>query len=112
VIVLDQDPDNSNLYNVLLWVDVPTARQRYYANPNAASAWKDALATDVQLLQTGAVLEQTSAENFPSGTTMNQVMQYLQARWQNFQNQINAVNPWLHYGSNWDGTNWTVTTGG
>ena len=111
IIVLDQPEGNSLSYNVAFWADVPSARQTYYADPNATSAWKGVLASDLSAIQSGAVVESMISHQLPPGTTMAQVMSYLQVQWQNYQNQINNYNPWLHYGSTWDGTSWVVTTG-
>jgi hypothetical protein len=110
VIVLDQPNGNPLSYNAIFWADVPAARQPYYANPNATSAWLNVQAADLTALQNGSMVEQVLTHQLPSGTTMAQAMSYLQAQWQNYQNQITNYNPWLHYGSTWDGTQWVVTT--
>ena len=44
------------------------------------------------------------------GASAAQIKADLQARWQTFQNEIANANPWLYYGTFWDGTSWT--TGG
>jgi hypothetical protein len=111
IIVLDQPQGNSLSYNVIFWADVPAARQSYYTNKDAVSAWSGALATDQSALQSGAMVELVQPHQLPPGTTMAQVMAYLQNQWQSYQNQVTNYNPWLHYGSTWDGTSWVVTTG-
>jgi hypothetical protein len=110
VIVLDQPLGNTNAFNVALWADVPTARQSFYANPGAVSAWKGAIAADTTALQNGTMVEQVLPHVMPPGTSLAQVEAYLQNQWQNFQTQITNFNPWVHYGSTWDGTTWTIAS--
>jgi hypothetical protein len=112
IIVLDQPAGNPNTYTVVFWADVPTARQPFYTDTNAKSAWSGATATDIQNLQNGSVVELVQAHQMPPGTTLAQIETYLAAQWQNYQTNITNYNPWIHYGSTWDGTTWTVTTGG
>ena len=81
VIVLDQPQGNTNAFNVALWADVPTTRQSFYANPNAASAWKGAIAADTTALQSGAMVEEVKPHIMPSGTSLAQVEAYLQNQW-------------------------------
>ena len=111
VIVLEQPPDNPSAYRYVLWADVPVERQSFYANANAKSAWREALTADNAALQNGSVVEEVSVQSVPTGTSLIQVENFLQARWQAFQDKITSSNPWLHYGSTWDGSAWTVVTG-
>ena len=112
VIVLDQHADDPNTYNVILWGDVPPARQSRYANANAKSAWSGATAADNTNLQTGVMVEQLFSQRIPAGTPLPQIETFLQNAWQNFQNQINNTNPWVRYGTTWDGTTWAVLNNG
>jgi hypothetical protein len=111
IIVLDQTPEDANTYNFVLWADVPAARQTYYANPNAKSAWSGATTTDNTNLQTGLVAERVFAQRVQAGTTLAQIEAFMQTQWQNYQSYVNSYNPWIHYGSTWDGNTWTVLTG-
>jgi hypothetical protein len=110
IIVLDQPDGNPNSYNVVFWADVSAARQSFYANTAATSAWAGATATDIQALQNGSVVETVQPHQMPSGTTLAQIEAYLQGQWQNYQTKITNYNPWIHYGSTWDGTTWTVAS--
>jgi hypothetical protein len=110
VIVLSQTLEDLNTYNVALWADVPVARQTFYANPNAKSAWDGATTTDNTNLQNGSVIERVITQRLTPGTSRAQFEAFLQTAWQNFQNQVTNVNPWSVYGSNWDGTTWTLVT--
>lgn len=111
VIILDQPTGDSNLYRYAMWADVPAARQSFYANAAAKSQWLGATTTDNQNLQSGAMVEQVVTQRVPPGSTIAQIEGFLQTAWTNFQAQINAANPWIHYGSTWDGTTWTILTG-
>jgi len=111
VIFLDQAAASGG-YNVVLWADVPVARQSFYANAAATSAWLGAQAADNTALQNGSVVEQVTPHVFPPGTNISQIESYLQNQWQNFQDHITNYNPWLHYGSTWDGTTWNLVTNG
>src|SRR6266516_819663 len=111
VIILEQPPDNASAYKYVLWADVPVVRRSFYANANAKSAWTGATTADNTALQDGSVAEEVSIQSVPIGTSLIQVENFLQARWQAFQDKITSSNPWLHYGSTWDGVTWTVVTG-
>lgn len=110
VIILGQDPINVNTYNVLYWADVPAARQPFYANSAAVSAWAQATTVDNQNLQSGAVVESATVQTFPAGTVIGTIETYLQNEWSKYQAYINNFNPWIHYGSTWDGTTWNITS--
>jgi hypothetical protein len=112
VIVLDQVNGDPTIYRYVLWADVPAARQTYYAAANAASVWKGATATDNTNIASGAMAEQVSELRVPSGWTIAQVEAQLQSLWQTYSTYISNYNPWIHYGSTWDGNTWTVVTGG
>lgn len=108
IIVLTQMQPND--YDVVFWADVPAARQTFYANPSAKSAWAGATTTDNTNLQTGVMVEQQQMVRVPPGTTLAQAQAFLQAQWQTFQTYITNNNPWAHYGSTWDGTTWVMAT--
>lgn len=111
VIILDQPDGDPSNYNYALWADVPAARQSFYANPSAVSAWKGALAADNTALQNGSVIELVTSQRVPPGSSLAQIETFLQNRWQDYQTFITNYNAWSHYGSTWDGTTWTVVTG-
>ena len=118
VIFLAGTPDDPNTWQAALWADVPTARQSFYAHhtptgdPPYTSAWSGATAADNANLQNGLVTERVITQRVPPGTTITQVETFLQNQWQQFQNEITNYNPWVHYGSTWDGTTWTVLSNG
>lgn len=106
VIVLDQD---DRTFHYVLWADVPVARQPFYANPAAVSAWKDALPADNAQLVSGAVTEKTGSVVFPTGTGIAASQAALQDLWQSFQSRVTNDNMWIRYGSTWDGATWVMT---
>jgi len=110
IIVLAQPPDDPSSYTFALWADVPAARQRFYANPNAKSAWLDATSQDNLNLQGGEVVETIVTQRVPAGTSISQMQVFMQSVWSSYQAQINAANPWVRYGSTWDGTTWSIVT--
>jgi hypothetical protein len=112
VIVLAQTPGDPNGFNILFWADVPSARQTYYANPNAKSLWAGATTADNQNLQSGAVVELATEAHYVPGTPLTQIESDVQARWQSYQNSIINSNPWIRYGSTWDGATWTILSNG
>jgi hypothetical protein len=111
VIFLAGTPDDPNTWQAALWADVPGARQSFYAQPTTyISAWSGATAADNTNLQNGSVVEQVITQRVPPGTSISQIEAYLQSVWQNYQNSITNNNPWVHYGSTWDGTTWNIVT--
>jgi len=112
VIFLAATPDDptQNTWTALLWADVPASRQTFYASANKTSAWSGATAADNTNLQNGSVVEQAITQRVPPGTNISQIENYLQAVWSNFQNDVTNNNPWVHYGSTWDGTTWNIVT--
>ena len=109
IIILEQDRNDANQYRYALWADVPLARQPFYANASAVSAWRDALTSDTTNLQSGAVAEKVSVLKIAPGSTVAQIEAFLQQTWTLYAAEIAAANPWVVYGSNWDGAVWTVT---
>ena len=109
IIILEQDRNDVNQYRYALWADVPVARQPFYANASAVSAWKNALTADNTALQDGSVVEKVSVLKIAPGSTVAQIETFLQQTWTLYQAEITAANPWVAYGSNFDGTVWTIT---
>ena len=89
-----------------LWADVPVSRQPFYAQVGKVSAWKDASIAENTALATGQVAEFIDVVAIDG--TIVQVRDALQARWQDFQTDIINSNPWVRYGTSWDGTTWVA----
>jgi hypothetical protein len=108
IIILDKLESARTQFRVVLWADVPAARQAFYANPQAVSAWKDALPADVSAIQSGAVAERVIIYSVDGSPTIAAIQSQLETAWTAYQAEITARNPWNRYGSNWDGVTWTL----
>lgn len=106
VIVLEKLPE-ANRYRYALWAAVPAARQAFYASPDATSAFKNASQAELDALKAGSVVERTDVISVAAGTSLATIQAELQATWQRFQDEITSSNPWVRYGTSWDGNNWT-----
>ena len=95
------------VYDVAYWLAVPTARQPFYADPNATSAWSGASAGEIAALQNGSVVEMVFTYQVSGTQTLTQIKTALQNIWTTLQSNITARNLWDRYGSFWDGTTWT-----
>ena len=108
VIILEQL--DTRTYRYALWVNVPVPRQPFYAKSGAISAWTGASVAENAAIASGAVAEHVDHFNVPEGTGLPAVRALLETQWQGFQARITADNPWVRYGTFWDGISWT--TGG
>lgn len=108
-IILDKIPGDRPQYRVVFWADVPAARQAFYADPTATSQWKDASASDIAALRSGAVAEHVEIVSADPPLSLAQAQTLVAAAWQTFQDMVTQNNPWLRYGTkyNTDGS-WTA----
>lgn len=108
IVILERINEPSDLaFQFVLWADVPVARQARYADPNATSAYAEATAAEIDAIKTGAVAEQLGSGTAAAGTPLAQIYAKLETRWEQWQDEVNTRNPWVRYGSSWDGTTWT-----
>ena len=106
IILLERRYAGTQSFNVAFWCDVPAARRAFYADASRTSAWKSANAQDLAALRDGSVTETVEPFQANDGMTLAQAQAALQARWQELQDQVTAHNPWLRYGTTFDGTSW------
>ena len=106
IIILEQT--DNNRFNVAFWLTVPVARQPFYANATATSRYKDASAAEVAAIQAGQIVEQVGDFAYLSVATLANVRTALQSEWTSRQTALNNLNPWVRYGSTWDGAAWTT----
>lgn len=108
---LDSAP-GLNHYRYALWADVPTARQGFYAFTPLAGATvtpvKDATDLEKAALTGGQVTERIEEQQWQSGVPIATIQAELQVRFAAFQAEINGRNPWIRYGTYWDGSAWTI----
>lgn len=115
IIVLQREDDPSQSGNIhylfLYWLTVPTARQPFYANASFVSL---AIGTetpstgDLASLRSGALVEEQHDAFWINGTPISQIQSDLINDYNASQARINAYNPWVRYGTSWDGTSWTA----
>ena len=105
IIILDKT--EAGRFRYVLWADVPILRQSMYASPGASSAFKNASAAELDALKNGSVVEMSDVLAIDNLTIPTAQIE-LQKLWTEFQNRINAHNPWNRYGSFWDGAAWTA----
>lgn len=111
IIALTQNVNGPRVdWKLVFWYDVPVSRQKFYADPNAKSAWIDAQAGDLTALQNGSVFEEV-VEYSPDGSqTTGQIEAGAVSLWNAHNTFFQANNPWANYGSTFDGTTWVVAT--
>lgn len=108
IVILKRINEPSDLaFEFVLWADVPAARQPFYADPTATSAYAEATAAEIDAIKTGAVAEQLDSGTAAAGTPLPEILAKLEARWERWQDEVNTRNPWVRYGTSWDGTTWT-----
>lgn len=105
IIILEK---NDSGYRVAFWADVPATRQSFYANPIKRSLWGGASTEENAAIAAGTVTESAEQINVPAGATIPQMQAFLESRWTAFQSYITSYNPWLRYGTFWNGTTWTA----
>jgi len=101
----DQAPQ---LWSYVLWVDVPAARQSFWANTGATSAVRNIASSDLLAIQNGSVVERVGVLEVDKGATLGQLQTQLQITWTAYQTEITNYNPWNRYGTFWDGASWTA----
>jgi hypothetical protein len=105
IVILDSP--RANVYRYVLWATVPTARQVMYAQPGKVSAWKGASQAENDAIATGAVVEIQDEFEVAPGTTLASVRADLISLQTSFQAATTANNPWVRYGTFYDGSTWT-----
>ena len=108
IIILERTDEPSDYnFNVLFWLNVPAARQRFFANPAATSMYKDATPEEIVAIQSGQVSEAVRRFSYPAGTTIATIIADLQTKYNASQALLNSRNAWVRYGTYWDGSTWT-----
>lgn len=102
-------PSDQN-FRVALWLDVPAARQSFYANASATSVVKGITGTELAAIQSGAVLEVVEVIPKLTSGTVAEWRNEAAALYTQRQNELTNRNPWARYGTFWDGVSWTPVT--
>ena len=118
IIILDRVGEPSDVaYRVAFWLTVPSTRWAFYVKPEGInpdgtrilfkSQYKDATEIENQDLRDGKVEEYIETCYKPAGAALAQVAAFLESEYTKFQNQMNSFNPYVQYGTYWDGASWT-----
>lgn len=108
VIVLERDDSYPTRWSVVFWLVPPAARQPFYARPDATSAWGGASQAEVDAIKAGQVVEERMTFSRAQSQTVPEVQAFLETEWSRRQATIDAANPWVKYGTYWDGATWTA----
>lgn len=114
IIIMEQTGLPSDLnYKVLFWLDVPSARQPYYAKRQAAavSAYPFAIQAEIDAIRAGQIVEVVEPIPRVAGTPLATVKQAARDRLTALQSDLNANNPYNRYGTRWtQGVGWVDVT--
>ena len=107
IIVLEKNLQ-SGRFRAALWADVPVGRQAFYAVAGATSAWSGATAAEHAAIAAGQVAELVIDLPVSDGATATQLRAELILRQATYQAEVTTRNPWIRYGTFFDGAAWTV----
>lgn len=108
IIILERVNEPSDYsFKYVFWLDVPLTRQTMYANPDAVSMYKDATVAEIDTIRNGTIYEFSGEAFYPVGTSLSVITSDLIAKFNREQIRINNTNPWVKYGTYWDGSIWT-----
>lgn len=111
IIVLERLDEPSDLnFNVAFWLVVPGTRTAFYADATKTSLYKDISAQELSDLRAGLFTEKVQKVSYLSGQPLAFIRNDLQVKFTNLQNELNNQNPFVRYGTYFDGNSWT--TGG
>jgi hypothetical protein len=102
-------PSDQN-FRVAFWLDVPAARQSYYADASLTSAFKGITAPELAAIRSGEVIEVVEVLPKLASGTVGEWRADAVVRFNQLQTELNNRNPWARYGTRWDGTTWTPVT--
>ncbi len=95
-------------FKYVFWATIPVARQTFYSNASASSVVKDITTPELIAIQNGQIVEQQNQGNYVAGTPVATIQTDLVNKFNAFQTQVTNYNPWLYYGTYYDGT-WHVS---
>lgn len=111
IIIQDRINEPSDFsFRYVLWASVPTERQPFYADPLKTSVVKDITTQELADIKDGKVLEKQESAEYVAGTPIASIQIDLIKRYNTYQAQVTATNPWKYYGTSWDGSTWNVKT--
>lgn len=114
IVILTRSGQPSDVnYDVLFRIDIPSGRERYYANPTASTQYLDeANPDDVsglnKLMQAGAVIEVKEILQFPDKVSDQIIFDVARKRYDELIKLTVTTNVYDRYGSGYDGNTWTL----
>ncbi len=109
IIILERvDEPSDNSFNVAFWLTIPAARIAAYANATATSQFKQVSAPELAAIQAGQIVEVVEKASFIAGTGIPAIQAALIARFNTLQAAATSRNPWVRYGTTWDGSAWVA----
>lgn len=110
IIILEklEAPAGEPRYRYALWADVPSTRWPFFADASKTSPVKDITSQELSDLRAGKFLEKVDDARWDSARTIAQIQAALQAAHAAYQADVTAYNPFVRYGTFWDGTTWTA----
>lgn len=108
IIILERTGEPSDLnFTVIFWLTIPATRKAFFAKESATSIYKDATPDEIKAIQEGTIQELVINVSYPSKTPLSEITSELTAKFNEQQINLNTYNPFVRYGTFWDGTNWT-----
>lgn len=109
IIILERINEPSDFsFKFVFWASVPAARQSFYADATKTSVVKDISGAELTSLRNGEFLEKQDTANYIAGTPIATIQADLITKFNTYQAQVTAANPWRYYGTSWDGASWNV----
>lgn len=102
-------PSDQN-FRVAMWLDVPVARQSFYADAAKTSAVKGATQAEIDAIKAGAIVEVIEVIPKLAAGTVAEWRNDAEALYARRQQELNNRNPYARYGTFWDGATWTPVT--
>lgn len=102
-------PSDQN-FRVALWLDVEVARQPFYADAAATSVVKGITAPELAAIQAGEIVEVVDVVPKLADGTVGDWRAAAEVLYSLKQQELTSRNPWVRYGTFWDGATWTPVT--
>jgi FAD/FMN-containing dehydrogenase len=102
-------PSDQN-FRVAMWLDVPAARQLFYADAAKTSAVKGATQAEIDAIKAGAVVEVIEVIPKLAAGTVAEWRNDAEALYARLQQELTNRNAYARYGTFWDGATWTPVT--
>lgn len=113
IVILERldEPSDYN-FRVAFRIIIPAAKQLFYSDGTKTSAYPYAAAALIAAIQAGQVEEVVEVMHWTRDASgnpppLNAVAADMETRYNQIQTEMNTRNPWVRYGTSWDGSAWT-----